>query len=117
MNIPLSRKKDSRSSMQSMNTRGGVAAQVMSSGAAAQVMSGGVAAQALRNSSDELLRQLAERARSQRLRHQLERSQSTGPRRRQPGDGDDEGEAGAARTAGLRRPALTRAKTLLRTAP
>lgn len=69
MNIPVIRKDDARASMQSMN---------------------------IRNSSDELLRQLAERARTQRLRHQLERSQSAGSL-------GPAGSAGPAGPAGSRR--------------
>jgi hypothetical protein len=76
MNIPLIRKDDASASMN------------------------------IRNSSDELLRQLAERARTQRLRHQLERGQSVISRRGQRagvGSGD---ESGGAAAPGLRKPAL-----------
>lgn len=77
MNIPLIRKDDPPASMQSIN---------------------------IRNSSDELLRQLAERARTQRLRHQLERSQTVSSRRgRRAAAGDESG--GGARPV-LRKPAL-----------
>jgi len=61
----------------------------------------------IQNSADELLRQLAERARTQRLRHQLERSKSGRSRRGRRGGSAGAGEdPGGVAGRGLRKPAL-----------
>jgi hypothetical protein len=81
MNIPLIRKDGPSAAMQSIS---------------------------IRNSSDELLRQLAERARTQRLRHQLERTQSGNSRRsRRAGAAVGDESGGVTGQQGLRKPALT----------